>query len=265
MDLFSIAVCQKVVITSFCSNGKSSECGAVRSGERRWTRGGRAGGAPELSEEGPAEPHLPAGPKPTPQPGRGVREHSDGGRLHPRAEGLTCLLSLFVCGFKTDHDFNQTMFPGSRAGVYHHADDAWGGAGGNPNADQQSAGGRVSHRFSLCFTFITTSVLWTLESSSKLCKHSSWKLNILLKVWLFLHDVTCRRRILLWDKKTQILKETRTALELLMKDDEIQKTKDDIHHLEVNVPRCFWFIGLFYFYLSFFFQELKEHFLCSAK
>uniref|UniRef100_A0A3P9KYC4 Coiled-coil domain containing 40 n=1 Tax=Oryzias latipes TaxID=8090 RepID=A0A3P9KYC4_ORYLA len=45
------------------------------------------------------------------------------------------------------------------------------------------------------------------------------------------------RRILLWDKKTQILKETRTALELLMKDDEIQKTKDDIHHLELRATQ----------------------------
>ncbi|XP_024145241.1 coiled-coil domain-containing protein 40 [Oryzias melastigma] len=45
------------------------------------------------------------------------------------------------------------------------------------------------------------------------------------------------RCILLWGRKTQILKETRSAVESLMKDEEIQKTKEDIHHLELRATQ----------------------------
>ena len=46
--------------------------------------------------------------------------------------------------------------------------------------------------------------------------------------------VTCRCQIMLWEKKIQLVKETRSALESEVVHGEIQRMKAEIHQMDVN-------------------------------
>lgn len=46
--------------------------------------------------------------------------------------------------------------------------------------------------------------------------------------------VACRRQIMLWEKKTQLIKETRSAVDSEVGQGDIQLMKAEIHRMEVN-------------------------------
>lgn len=49
--------------------------------------------------------------------------------------------------------------------------------------------------------------------------------------------VACRRQIMLWEKKTQLVKETRLAVDTEVGQRDIQMMKAEIHRMEVNIVR----------------------------
>lgn len=73
----------------------------------------------------------------------------------------------------------------------------------------------------------------TLYNSSCFMYWMCFFLHILYRVHVFA-CVACRRQIMLWEKKTQLIKETRSAVDSEVGQGDIQMMKAEIHRMEVN-------------------------------